>query len=533
MTKRLEILFLSLVFIIAVGAIVFLLDLPGVFARMNQEEDIRQSRIIIPQHTSSDEIYPSGSDAERMAYEDIMASKVALRDGEHLVAVVTEDFDGDLQDEQVIAYRNLLELESPIILAYIDFDQPSGTYQRIWEAATPATRPGTFSLYTNDMIGDRSVCVLALGMNGAGEQTLTIFRKNWENASSAADARGIPPVQQPFGKIMELRIDGSISVQETERPRAYQLGYASGQSFSIAAYGRDYESSNILDQIEIIYAYNPVNGLYEQTGINRIPGTQIEERRVREILSGGPAHFEQFLEGLWYYVGPGGTADSRQYIYFDPGKREIIFFGDGAQQVFSWMNSSSLRNGLYVSSRNISVSTLRRYMNVELQSLDSIRIKVSEDVQLKILVSAPWDGSYRKAPSARGSIAAESGPSIPTYLDMVYNGSIGTLTFLPDGSYELLSAGTRLEGKYSFFTLDSRELLELRPGDPANNGREVYLVERTAPPESGEAESPPPAGSAMDELTLTRVRLGTKGIQEVHESPIRLSRARPEEDRIL
>jgi hypothetical protein len=173
-----------------------------------------------------------------------------------------------------------------------------------------------------------------------------VFRK--KNAEEYDNEDTAEPELEPefFNKIAEIRIDGSIVIQETDRTQAYRMGLTNGQSYAIAAYGRDPESSNILDQVELTYSYNTVNGLYEQTKVARIPGSQVEQRRVRELLNGSGGEFENFITGLWYYVSPQGTLDNRQYIYFDPDSRELIFYGDEIQQVFTWQNSSPTRYGL-------------------------------------------------------------------------------------------------------------------------------------------------------------------------------------------
>jgi hypothetical protein len=422
-----------------------------------------------------------------------------------MVTVLTQDFNNDNYDEQIIAYRNLLEIDNPIYITYADFDRSANSYRRVWSTATAATRPGTVNLYTEDLIGDRSVCVLISGMNNAGEHTLTIFRKN-PPARQAQDA---------FNKIAEIRIDGSISIQERERSQAYQMGQTRGQSFSIAAYGRDYESSNILDQIEITYSYNPVNGLYERSRITRVPGTHIEQRRAQELLNGDPEEFEKFIDGIWYFVGSEGTVDNEQYIYFDPRNRELIFYTDDTQQIFSWKNSSSTRYGLYLSSQNISLANLRRFLNIELESLDSIKIRVVEDIHLRIGVSAPWDGSYRRV--------TETGPEPVNNGNMarfsaVYDSPIGKMSFFEDGTYELDGAGGILRGRYSFFRLDGRELLELR-GAGEKRIRETYLVEVSDPKIRAENQT------VFGNLALSRIKIGTKGIEDMHEAVISLALA--------
>jgi hypothetical protein len=487
------------------------------FSPAQKKHEQRGTRVIIPRETGETDRDFTG--AERMAYEDSINIRLPLNDGETIVAVMNHDFDGDTVDEQVVAYRNLLETESPVYIAYIGYDERGGGYRRLWNAPTAATRPGTVSLYAQDLIGDRNACILLTGMNGSGEHTMTVFRR----PSPAESSR-------PFAKIADLRIDGSITVQETERSQAYQQGIANGHAYTIAAYGHDYESANMLDQMEIIYAFDPANGRYTQSKITRVPGSQIEQRRVRELLSGAPGVFENFINDLWYYVSPQGTVDKSQYIYFDPTNRELIFFGDETQQVFTWQHSNPTRYGLYISSQNISVTTLRRSLDIELESLNSIRIRVFEDVRLKIAVSASWDGSYRRA-SAAPKYAAQSEQTFNSYIDAVYDSSMGRLRFFRNGVYELSSGGVVTRGRYVFFQVNGQELLEIR-AEPEPRGtnprletsdgaaRAIYHVE-SASKTAGSGERTDAPGN----LSLSRVRLGATGIQDLHEGPITLTPA--------
>ncbi|MDR1058967.1 MAG: pallilysin-related adhesin [Treponema sp.] len=492
------------IFAIAALGIGVLAFFPSLW-RTNKDREVHSTRVIIPR-ASGAAYQDLESPEERIAREKEISPKLALAAGEALINALTGNFDQDPREEQIIAYRRLSEIEGPVYLTYIDFDEAGRNYRRVWDAPTAATRPGTVSLYTKDLVGDRSVCVILAGMNGQGEHTLTVFRKNPEGEGKETGENHI------FTKIAEIRIDGTITIQEAERTQAYQLGHVRGRSFSIAAYGRDYESGNILDQVERTYTYNGINGLYEQSKITRVPGTQIEQRRVRELLGGSPGTFEQFITGLWYYVSPQGTLDSRQYIYFDPPSRELIFYGDETQQVFTWQNSSATRYGLYISCQNISVTTLRRFLDIELESLDSIRVKVFEDVRLKIGVNAPWDGSYRKASlgeaKSRGAVPEHS------FFDGVYDSPAGQFRFFSDGSYEINLDKSRRQGRYTFFYQGDQELLELRSGDPGG-GRETFRIEDRSGVE-GEA------GSLRPAMTLIRVRIGARGIQDIHDGAISL-----------
>jgi hypothetical protein len=99
------------------------------------------------------------------------------------------------------------------------------------------------------------------------------------------------------------------------------------------------------------------------------------------------------------------------------------------------------------------------------------------------------------------------------HIDALYDGSIGKIRFSPDGNYELNVGGSIRTGKYAFFYLENHELLELRSG---SGERETYLVESQDTPDSGKNRKA---------LTLLRIRLGARGIQELHEGTISLTLA--------
>jgi flagellar motor protein MotB len=515
---------------LGIGALVMFPQLASPFLRLlqlskpPQSGEQWQTQVIIPSEMRV-QASAQGIVEERIPYEAHLRAKVALDEGEMLVTLLADDFDGIPGEEQIIAYRRVIaktEPESPICITYVDFDEETREYTRVWSAPTAATSPGTLSLYTQDVIGDRSVCVILAGMNGLGEHTLTIFRK-----TPPLERNQQASVAAPFDKIAELRINGTISVQEVNRSQAYQNGIARGQSFSLLARSYDRASFESGDQKEIIYTYNPETKRYEQSAVTIIPGTQIEQRRLREVLSGGSKSFEAFVDGLWYYVSPQGTLDNRQYIYFDPQNRELVFFGEETQQVFTWQNSSATRYGLYITSQNLSVTTLRRFLDIELSSLDSIRVKVFEDVRLKIGVNASWDGTYYRKAGIGEESSPEALPLVPSAITAVYTGSIGKIEFFSNGVYELSAGGTVRRGLYAFFFMDDQEMLELRPEQtlkgarPGQLPRETYLIAYTDPPEA------PKPGKSRGNMTLFPVRLGTQGIQKLQEAALFLMEYEP------
>jgi len=458
-----------------------------------QGNTVQQPRIVVP---VTPDAWLDYGPQEILAFQ-AMTPRISLGEGNVVVSVLDGNFYRNPVQEQFVAYRNLLEPESPIFLTFIEYDAASRTHKRLWTAPTGATRAETITLDTMDIIGDRSVSILLSGMNHQGEHTLTVFRMN-----------GIHE-EEPFRKIADIRIDGSITVQEVARSQAFQMGQAPGQSFTIAAQGRDLNSDNLMDQVQIIYAFNPANEFFEQRSSTRIPGAQIEQLRVRELL-GNQQAFEEFISGLWHFVTPQGTVDRNQFIYFDPPNRQIIFYGDDTMQIFSWGNSIATRQGLHITSQNISISTIRRSIDIQLESLNGIRIRTSENLRPAFRAfTAPWDGSYRMAGSpANTSVPAAA--AISTRIDARFDSPIGRLHFFPDGSYEIHSAAVLArQGTYAFFKVNGQELLELRSNGDSGSLRETFVVEG--------------AETGRQNLTLFPVRVGARGIEHLHEGAISLT----------
>ncbi|MDR2542910.1 MAG: pallilysin-related adhesin [Treponema sp.] len=456
-----------------------------------EEEEVARTRIVMPRETGDNPVTERPGETTWW-YEEV-SSRIPLEERESIIAVLNIESEGVFREEQFVIYRDTTETESPLFITLISYDPNIRRFRRMWDMPIAASRSETISIFSQDLIGDRNNCIIVTGMNAQNEHTMTIFRQTPGQ-----------PYQYSYRKIAELQIAGSIVIQEALRSSAYQQGISRGVSFNIATYGPDPTSANILDQIETIYSFNPANQLYERLRVTRIPGTQIEQRRLRELLSGVPGVFENFIQGLWYFITAQGTIDTKQFLYFDPTRREIVFFGDDAQQVFRWQGSTPTRYGLYIRSQNLSIRTLMRFIDIELESLDSIRLRVIEDVRLKIAVSTTWDGSYRRA--GPGTVPRNIS-QINSAINAIYESSWGRIQFYDTGEYTINSSGTIRNGVYVLFNIDRNNLVEFRPEENANGeNRMTYRIE-----------------DAAGLRILTPVRLSTTGVQDTHEAPVTLT----------
>jgi phage protein U len=497
----------SCAFVAALIIIVFLVTAPQDFFK--KEAPVRRiSQIVTPQSNKNGSVDNELEDY--VVSQDATATKLTMEEGEIPVASLMEDINVDSVEEQIVAYRNMLEPGNPIYLCLIEYEQESGSDKRVQSIASGASRAGTISLFTKDLLGDRSTCVILTGLDAAGRQTLLVCR--YVNKAEA-----------PLEEIANITGDGSISIMEQERSQAYQRGLAAGKSFDISLRELDSESDNEFDEVEVTWAYNPLANSYEKAASVKIKRTQIEQQRYRELLSGKPGPFEKFISGLWYHVNSqSGMIDKDQYIYFDPGSREIIFYEENTQQVFDWKSSNSTRVGLYVASDNISVGTLRRFIDIELdKSLESLRITVSEDVRMKISLYTSWNGTYKMAAPVVNKKRAEAEDKLAPYLDASYDSLLGRLSFTYEGRYSLESGTGSVQGHYAIIRIDGQEILELFPTKVSASikaSKQTYLIERLA-------SETPGTEAAFEGLRLKPVRLGTMGVVELRESAIPLTPA--------
>jgi len=486
-------------FIIAILGIVALIFLPFP-SSSGGGRTAPQGRLVTPR--IADPTYTEASPSEYSAPGGDVTTKIHFPETDAIISVLNGNFYADPIEEQFVAYRDLSNPSSPVQLTFVGYDATLPDYKRMWTNSTSITRLETLSLYTQDLLGDGSVSVLVSGMNDAGEYTLTVFHM-------------LPPLagetdrSDRFRTIADLRTDGGITVKEVRRSQLYQLGLGLGESFGIVVSGRDFQSENLTDQIEVTYQYDTESGRFIPDSTVRIPGAQIAQGRLQEILSSVQS-FESFISGLWFQLTPQGTIDRNIYMYFNPEMREIMFYDNGILQVFTWRNSLATRTGLYIATYNISLSNLRRAVDIQLESLSSIRIRLIEDIRPQFRGEAtPWDGSYQKVASPR-DLTDNPVETVTARINATYKGETVTLRFLPNGTFTTSETLTPRAGNYAFFRVNDIELLEFQYNDDSGGERETYVATRDQ-------------GENSRTMRLTQARIGTRGVEMLNEYPLDLT----------
>ena len=298
---------------------------------------------------------------------------VPLQSTEELIRVITENLDDDESDEQLLLVRSAgTATEEPanpaLKLVVVDSAGSGPTHRRTWGAETRAVDPRTFNVQLQDLVGDHHLEIVARGINARGERTLDLFRQAPFGAQLA------------FTSVLSVAAQGTIEIQEQERPESYVQRQTLGAPFPIVVLATDPQGSNVTDLLKTTYRWQQEAARYQALPAERIPGAVVEERQLRELFASSATEtFERFLAGPWYRpLEPGAAGPltrGTEVIHFEPERRRITLFDGDVQEIYTWEVSHRLlssRLGIWV--RNELVPSIQKTINVEVTSLRDLRV---------------------------------------------------------------------------------------------------------------------------------------------------------------
>ncbi|MGD9938802.1 MAG: pallilysin-related adhesin [Clostridia bacterium] len=427
-----------------------------------------------------------------------LASAIPLETNETLLDLYSFNLDTDDEEEQILVVRRADDTEGLIRIVVADYSPQSRRWSRTWDGATLATKIKTFQITISDLLGDHDVNVICTGMNDENEQTLTVFRR----IAPDEDQRLL------FASIF-LGSGDAVLVNSSDRADSYKLGQSNAESWSISIWRADPSAGNFLDQIKETWNWNASAGAYTPTSTERIPGASIARRIAETLLDGTTETFEQFLDGIWYKQSTDPLSDSALFVTFQPRDGAVLFSAQGIVEIYEWENSNSTRYGLYIACRNQSVRNLRRLMDVELVSTDTINLRVFQDLRIKADIAAKWDGQYRKlGPEMAKAFQVHPAKAIHTKpeLDGLYTSDDGTKLRLTGSTYSLETEDILETGGFAVFEISGQAILDLRAlqsGDSATSTRRSWTITTSS---RNDAE-----GKPVSILTLSPVRIGVAG----------------------
>lgn len=433
-----------------------------------QEEVVVRSKTVTP--VLPGDSTPQITEEVLSPEETTMTSFVPLQPGETLLNTYSIDFDFNNYDDQIIAVRRT---DSSFVRIIIGLYNPAyGAYERSIEFDCGVEQPRTLSFSIMDLIGDHSNALVITGYNDKNESIMQVYQPQVSRTRKLT-----------LNTILDLAVEGTVFVQQIGRTDSYSMGQTTGLSYPIWVYTSDTMAANALDQIQIMYNWDPSLQQYTKTTETRITGKAIAAQELAKIQDGTEKTFASFLDKLW--IKTSSTGEQR-YIFFDYEKREIIFLQDDTQEVYSWEKSTLRRNGILIYMTNKAMSNLERRFDIALFSTDEIRIKVADDVKMFVDAETLWDGNYKKITNQNSTTTANSeGPNyieiLQTSNSQVWKSDNGfTFAFTGNTFKATPESGTGIEtGVFDSFMANNTQLIQFRTKSGKGSFNGVFKISET------------------------------------------------------
>ncbi len=495
------------------AAIVIVLGLLTYFLLVSRTESIKKK----PEPVRYRSITPnSGQTREQPNRETTtkLTSAIALNPDETLLDLYAYNIDfEDEEDEQILVVRRTNDSAGKLRVVLADYSPLTRRWTRAWEGETLATKIKTFQLSIQDLIGDHNLNIICQGINESNEQTMTVFWKS----NDAKSAQGL------YFSTVFAAAGNNVELQTTERPESYKLGQSNAESFPILLWRADGAGVTApagalsLDKIKETWNWDFSLKSYKKTSEEKITGSSTNQLLVDSILDGNIDTFTGFLDGIWYKESIDPLTSQALFITFQIRDKTLFFSGEGSLELFQWETSDLNRYGIYISCRNQSVQNLRRLINIELSSPNSIAVNVFQDLRIKAEIAKKWDGTYRRlsdeiAKSSRKppSTAVES----KDRMTGAYSASDGSILNLDYPNYSLNASSQKEEGIYTVFSISGTTVLDMRSikvNDKDSVTRHSYSVESVMRTTKD--------GRVMQTLTLAPVTVGIMGLKATNDEP--------------
>ncbi len=316
--------------------------------------------------------------------------KITIDQRDTLIQVIDTNLDLDSHDEQILIVKNNLSINSKIRIIIADFDDILNSYSISWKATTGSDNVNSFSISLKDITGDHNLEILCSGSNLEGKESLNIYRRT-------PSAGGI---KIHFSEILNLTADGSIEIKETKRSQAYQTGISDGISFQVIVTSTDMNAENILDLKKETYFWQNQDSIYKLISIDKIPGKEIANTKLKKLYRSNRDYFKNFLNGPWMLSNSDNNLSyNNSIVYFDTKNKQVIFSNKDFQEIYIWETSSkTLSNTLLLVCKNDLVPFLDVSLSVKVVDINNINLRFKDNSMRnsRNTVNQSWTGTYFK-----------------------------------------------------------------------------------------------------------------------------------------
>ena len=456
----------------------------------------------------------NGGDADGDdAFDAAAQSFIPLLSSETLVSTAAFDFDGDGFDDQVAAVRKLTS--SHIVLIVGLYNASANSYARVAEIVTEISKSRTFSYSGIDMTGDHRNALVYQGIRTNGDSVLSIYHCDKTDGTARV------------ANIGNFTSNGTIFIQQPERPESYALSQTKGESFSVWVYSSDKAaepSGAAQSQIQTEYRWSAAKNRYVQNRQIKVAGSTIAAKELARIQNGNIETFSKFLNGLWYKTG--GEGSEPRYLHFDREAKEVIFLSDETEGVYSWEDSSLRRNGIYITAVNTIIASMKRRFDISLTGINEVYVRVHDNVGMLIKENNQWDGAYRKMSFQSTFGEDKTMPSSKRFLKELlaapaWIDTAGNRFVFSEDTFRL-SGAVQEEGIFATDDIGGFAVIQFRTASASSALAPAYAMRFQ--PDAALNGSPAVPDAEQSAIILTPVRLAPSACYPAEGSPLTLTK---------
>ncbi|MCR5614105.1 pallilysin-related adhesin [Treponema sp.] len=399
--------------------------------------------------------------------ENTPTSFLTLKSDETLLSSMGIDLNGDNLDDEILITKTIANPNLKIVIGI--YNPNTKVYVRAAEIRTEVTQFRSFSYNGLDITGEHKTALVYQGFTENGSSVLQMYFCN-----GTADNFSLT-------KIGDFKSDGTIFIQQYNRTDTYELSVSSGKSFPVWVYSSDTSAgAGALSQIQTEYDWSAAAHRYVEVRQIKVTGRNLAAKELAKIQDGTVKTFADYLNGLWYQTS--SEDNTIRYIFFDYESSEVIFLSGDTQEVYTWLSSTLYKNGIYLSTANISIENLGRRFAVTLTDIDQVRIRAYDDVRMHIGADNLWDGQYKKLNDAKAFLAQEKETTdadeiVATMEDtsLWYTSDGANVVFKGD-SYSISTENFNETGVFVLSMINGQTIIQFNPRESMRYIGDTYII---------------------------------------------------------
>ncbi|MFI3257617.1 MAG: pallilysin-related adhesin [Spirochaetales bacterium] len=393
--------------------------------------------------------------SSEIATESLQTSLIPLYPTEIFISAESVDLNGDEYYDQIVAVKNS---GSSFIHVLIGLYNPFfKDYERSFELITDIELPHTFAFSVTDITGTHQNSLLISGFSTSGDSVLQAWLLNDE----------LPAMQLEL--IADLKASGSIFIDQAIRGSSYAFDTNNGDSFPIWIYTADPNAvAGSLDQLHIMYDWDSTQRGYVQQSQELIPGRTVNIQELAKIQDGTEETFAGFLDGLW--MSTSYSSDNMPFLFFDYENQEIVFLQNDTTESYIWQRSILRTNGILIYMTNKTIANLLRRVDISLVSVNEIRIRITDELNMPIESTSVWDGNYVKHTEHHTARQAHDTVSyiadiLQSTADVRWQSDMGYDVSFSQTAYTAQNATVMQTGVFRIFQMHNQALIQFKSPD--------------------------------------------------------------------